>query len=129
VSVHRNHSTKGLDFELGGRRYKVPAGSEVEIPDHLDYCVPGRGLPLTPCAGKSETAVRGEVVPPPAPPAALRQPVTEADEVDDELASVVGEDAPEEISEEDQSGLEKTVADLERQGVTLPGGRGRRRKG
>lgn len=43
----RNDTPHNLTFEIN-RSYMVDAGSEVEIPDQVAYCVKKYGLPLTP---------------------------------------------------------------------------------
>ena len=49
---HINAKDHELNFELGGRDYKVEARGEVEIPSRFVYAVKGMGLPLEPVPGE-----------------------------------------------------------------------------
>ncbi len=57
---HLNTAPHALDFTLRGKRYEVPVGGEVEIPDRLAFAVKGRGLPLAPVEGEASGEERVE---------------------------------------------------------------------
>lgn len=127
--LFRSH-VRDLDFELGGKRYVVPHGSDVEIPDRLAYCVSLRGILLVASDGGGNVAVAVKS-PPSRPPAPSPLPRVSVAEAVEELADVTGEDMADddsgEAEESDMDAARRTAEMLERQGIALPGRRPRRK--
>jgi hypothetical protein len=137
--LYHAHKT-ALDFELGKRRYAVPLGATVDIPDHLAYCIKARGIHLAEGPSPSGERVAGKEI---ARPCLVVAPdaIVDAKTAADELADITGEDPPAEDDEyaaatSDDAGdesdgdiAERTAAQLEAQGIQLPGRRpGKRSK-
>lgn len=120
---------RDLDFVLDGRRYVVPHGHEVEIPDRVAYCIAGRGICLKP--GPAPSGKRVDAVT--SGPSALSPAEQAGVDVAEELADVTGEDPPADGAEADDDSdamaAQRTADALERQGIRLPGRRpGKRRE-
>jgi hypothetical protein len=124
-----------LDFELGGRRYVVPLGSEVDIPDHLAYVIAARGIPLAkgPSGGPRVESAKPE---PTRPQLAAVAHTVSKSEAEDALADVTGEDPADEDDDgpagltvdadedEDEADVaERTFQQLQQQGIRVPGKR------
>jgi hypothetical protein len=121
-----------LSFELGKRRYNVPLGTTVDIPDHLAYCVEARGIHLAKGPSPSGERVAGEEIRR-SRPAVEPEAIVDAKTAAEELADVTGEDPPAEDDERgaaaseaddeesDSDIAERTAAQLEAQGIRLPG--------
>jgi hypothetical protein len=125
------HSAKhDLDFQLGGKRYVVPRGSEVEIPDHLAPIIRSRGLLLTEGSADGGPRVTPiEPAPRPAPHMAGQPSLREAAQ---EMAAIGDGDSepdPDEVGTDgddyagDEDAAARTVLQLEQQGVRVPGKR------
>jgi hypothetical protein len=149
--LSRYHAKQALSFEFHGKHYNMPAGSDVEIREDLEYAIESRGLLLHKgSAGKKAPLIKGgpmPVVKSTAPPMSKDEMVTKA-VLADELADATGEDpqepdedgepkaaqdAPDEGDTDESSDDEaaaKTMADLEAQGIQIPGARpGRKARG
>lgn len=128
---------RDFDFAVGGRRYVIPRGSDVDLPASVAHYVKTCGIPLIPGSGGGPHVDSVAAVPLRAvPPARAAEAPTPA-EVAEELADVTGEDPPAEGSEdgeaddpgEDEDAAARAAAQLERQGIELPGRRPRGRRG
>jgi hypothetical protein len=64
-------SDRAQAFEIGDRRYEVPARGVIEIPDELAFVVARRGLPLVAVVEVPTDAPKARVVIEGKPPAAL----------------------------------------------------------
>lgn len=135
--------SRPLDFTLAGKRYVVPHGGEVEIPDAIAYCIQKRGIALTPGPSPKDNPPRSHGLKPlPARPTPQREmgdveniPPSEAAE---ELADLTGEDPSADDNDDDANdpddesegiaAAEKTIEQLESQGLHLPGRRPKRKK-
>lgn len=127
---------RDLDFVLGGKRYVVPMGAEVEIPDALKYAVKSNGLALKegPSGGERVASRRIEKKFRPMLIDGGKKP-TRA-EIDEELADITGEDpladddeGDAEEAAQDVNAVQKAAEQLERQGIVLPGRKPRKRSG
>lgn len=107
---------RDLDFELGGKQYVVPKGSDVEIPDSLAYCVASRGIALVEGSGGGKKVKAAKPEPKKIPRSV---PKTRLQEMAEELADVTGEDPSEGDDEdfEDEGEAAKALESLQRQGV------------
>jgi hypothetical protein len=115
---------RDLDFELGGRRYIVPRGSEVEIPDRIAYCIRARGLALAEGPNGGER-VKATAASRPRPVAARATAVDGADLIDEVAGDDVDDDAAD--ADDDPTGAVTASLDsLARNGVAVQGRRGRR---
>jgi len=118
-----------VDFEIRGRRYRVPVGCEVEIPDEVAYVIASRGIQLAagPSPEKGAQRVTSEVVARAPVSPLLRESLVSKEVAADELADASGEDPAAEgdegegDGESDDDAAQKTLAQLERQGIKVPG--------
>lgn len=120
-----NATETTLRFEIDDERYAVPPGAQCEIPRKFAWVPAARGLPLTAGAAPTEGAqtVEPTVVSPSRP---VYPPGVEVGPVRDQDDDEDGSD--EEPSGETSESVDSAVADLERQGVAVPG-RSRRSRG
>jgi hypothetical protein len=128
VIFHSTHPRE-LIVEIASHRYRVAPGGEVDIPDHLAYVVQSRGLPLVPDpSSTAPVATRRE-------PASVREPSIP----DEELELIAAGLDPDEMREmgmldeaptpkpDPSDAVDSVVADLEAQGIRLPGPKRSRR--
>jgi hypothetical protein len=128
VIFHSTHPRE-LVVTIASRCYRIAPGGEVEIPDHLAYVVQSRGLPLVQDPSSTvPVATREE-------PAPVREPTIP----DEELELIAAGLDPDEMREmsmladtptpkpDPSDAVDSVVADLEAQGIRLPGPKRSRR--